>query len=131
MNISLDELPEDIIGVIKEFLPVQTIIWLSKTNYIHYRCTIGVPYSFDSYIRRVIRNDYHFILQTQFNRNYKRWGEHSPWYYKNYTLPSYLDYLNFLCIEHNSQKCREIVKKNTRKNKYRKIRIRNNNTWSN
>ena len=85
MNISLDELPEDIIGVIKEFLPVQTIIWLSKTNYIHYRCTIGVPYSFDSYIRRVIRKDYHFILQTQFNRNYKRWGENSPWYYKNYT----------------------------------------------
>ena len=131
MDISLlDQLPEDMIRVIGDFLPIQTRIWLSRKEYVQYRCTIGIPYSFDSYIRRVIRNDYDFILQIQFNKNYKTWRKGNPWYYKNYTLPSYLDYLNFLCIEHESQKCRKIVKEK-RKRKHKKIRIRNNNTWSN
>ena len=127
----LENLPEDIVGVIGEFLPIRILIYCNKEQYKKYRQSITFFDNFDNYIRRIIRKDFNFILQEQINNKAKMWRSLKSWHYKNYVMPCYIDYLHFLCIDYESQRCREIIKKNLPKNKHRKIRLKNNKTWSN
>ena len=132
MNILLNRLPKDVVNIIGEYIPIQTRIWLSKTEYKKYRCSVGGINLFGGNLRKVIRNDFNFVLQIRLNQYYKKWKKKNTVYYKSFTIPSYIEYLNLLCIEYDSQKCRKLIKeKVSKKNKYRKIRIRNSRIWSN
>ena len=55
----LEKLPEDVVGVIGEFLPLQIAVFLNKTNYENNQAYVS-----PDCIRRIIRNDYHYLFFT-------------------------------------------------------------------
>ena len=82
MDIVLNKrMPEDIIGEISSFLPIEVRIWLSKTDYMKYREGVPIPFLFDNYIRRIIRLDCDFILQCFLKKRAKKWNNIRSWDY--------------------------------------------------
>lgn len=108
-NVSLpDVLNDDVIGVIKSFLPKEIRVWLSKEDYIADHSVIKqmIPINhYDEYIHDTINHDHSFvftqILREQFDKFHK---------WKNFEKNgnrhhSYLTYLRDKCVEKNSFKC--------------------------
>ena len=127
----LEKLPEDVVGVIGEFLPLQRAVFLNKTNYEKNQAYISADC-----IRRIIRNDYHYLFLHKLKFNYKRWNKRHKWYFDGYMFPKYNLYLRYLCIKYGSSKCKETLDLyekeigSFRKNKFKNIRsIRSR--WSN
>ncbi len=108
-NVDLqDVLNDDVIGVIKSFLPRETRVWLTKEDYLANHSVVKqmIPTNrYDQYIHDVIERDHSFvftqILREQFDKFHK---------WKNFEKNgnrhhSYLTYLRDKCVEHNSFKC--------------------------
>ena len=109
VNVNLqDVLNEDVISVIKSFLPRETRVWLSREDYIADHSVIKqmIPANrYDQYIHDVIKHDHSFvftqILREQFDKFHKWKG-----FEKNGDRHhSYLTYLRDKCVEKNSFKC--------------------------
>ena len=136
----LKEMPEDVLGVIYDFLPIATIYTLKKNLFaLHYPTVISrlSPTKFQSYVRNIIRNDYDFQLLYLLKQNFQKWNKQSSWKYKHHTFPSYMVFLKLLSIEYNSTRCRQLIdnylKDNislSKKKKHKKIRHKNIK-WSN
>lgn len=144
-NIKL--LPKDIINFeILPFISSEILLFTCKkyyeNNIIKYRLTNN-NFSYkknglilDSYIKKIIMKGFDYIFQLLINEKYYHWKKIKRYRYKAYLFDTYVDVLNYLCIELDSTKCRILLmsyeKKNdvVRKNKYKKMR-RINNKWSN
>ena len=136
----LAKMPEDIIGVIYEFLPITTLYTLNKNLFsLHYPTVLSTASAtkFKSYVRNIIRNDYDFKLSHLLKLNYQKWNKQSSWKYKRHTFPSYMVFLKLLSTEYNSTRCRQLIDnylKNdlslSKKKKHKKIRHKNIK-WSN
>ena len=100
----LEKLPEDVVGVIGEFLPLQIAVFLNKTNYENNQAYISADC-----IRRIIRNDYHYLFLHKLKFNYKRWNKIRKWIYKNKIYPTFNVYLRYLCIDYESSKCKKTL----------------------
>jgi len=121
------QIPEDIVGLIGEFLPLQISVFLNKENYENNQTAISVLCD-NKNIRKIIRSDYYYLFQHKLKFNYNRWKKIRKWTYKNQIFPTFNDYLRFLCIEYHSSKCKKVLdnyEKNIgcfRKNKFKNIR---------
>jgi hypothetical protein len=112
-NISLqDVLNDDVIGVIKGFLPKETRVWLTKEDYITNHSVIKQlipPNCYDQYIHDVIKHDHSFvftqILREQFDKfhNWKKFMKNGNRHH------SYLTYLRDMCVERKSLKCACVI----------------------
>lgn len=112
-NVDLyDVLNDDVIGVIKSFLPRETRVWLSKEDYIADHSVIKQmipPSRYDQYIHDVIKRDHSFvftqILREQFDKFHKWKG-----FEKNGNRHhSYLTYLRDTCVEKKAFKCACVI----------------------
>jgi hypothetical protein len=124
-------LPDEITMHIYYFISIDTLLWLSKTNYDKYHSNVlhttikQKDKNIYNYIRYIVRTDNYVALNdilsnAQFfgistGNNYK-----IKYKYKKYS--SIFDYLMYLCVENDkpSTKCKNIILnmyKNTHKNK--------------
>jgi len=144
MNLSNfhNKLPEVLCDHIKSYLLLNIIYLTNKKDYIIYKTEINT--SLDSkynnrltksYIIKIIKKDYNFIFNILLNIKFNSWYKAWKIGYQGNSLPCFIELLNCICIENNSEKCRELIKskmkeKGMRKKKHKRIRILNN-TWSN
>lgn len=157
---NIDNLPSDVVNIIKNFLPKNILFYTSKVNfekyYIKFRLLntsdlskkntilniendyfIRKNYLFylksnniskNRYLNMIIRKDYDYILKTIINEKYNRWNNLKNYYYKGNRYPTYIIFLENLCIKYNSNKCRLVInnisKKDSklRKKRYKKIK---------
>ena len=123
----LEKLPEDVVGVIGQFLPLQIAVFLNRKNYENNQTYISQNCD-NKNIRKIIRNDYNYLFYHKLKFNYKRWKKLRKWVYKNQIFPTFNVYLRYLCVEYGSSKCKEtldIYEKEIgsfRKNKFKNIR---------
>ena len=139
-------LPEEIVtNEILKFLGNEKLLFTSKKYYekniIKYRLT-NTKFSYkrigllDNYIKKILINQYDYIFSLLINEKYGHWVKIKNYTYKGYKYKTYIDLLKQLCIEYQSNKCRnsilnyERINGKLRKNKYKKMR-RINNIWSN
>ena len=103
-----DVLNDDVIGVIKSFLPKEIRVWMSKDDYVANHSVIKhmIPANrYDQYIHDVIDKDHSFvftqILREQFDKfhNWKHFEKNGNRHH------SYLTYLRDRCLEKKSMKC--------------------------
>jgi hypothetical protein len=133
----LQKMPEDIVRVVSEFLPIRTIVWLNKEFYIKYYKKIRsmiVPNLYDNYIRDMVRLDNLFVFKFIARENIMRWMWNKNIIYKNISYSNFLSFLNDFTIKNNSTNCRNLLKsifnetclsKNRhKKNRYLNIRWR-------
>lgn len=111
MNIiKLEELPEDIITCIKEYIPLEVIVWLNKENYTNYHSVIynSITLS-ESYIRMLIRGDKYFIFKMVLQDNMTRWYNMKRYTYKHMIFNNYLHFLINYADENNSKNIKNII----------------------
>lgn len=70
---------------------------------------------YDTYIRRIIRNNDYFIFSNLLDICYDKWIHFKKWRYNNMIFDNYLQYINYLCNLYNSGNCKNILKKFVKK----------------
>jgi hypothetical protein len=132
------KLPEDIVPIINDFIPIKITMFLNKKIYLKSRALIRkfVPKNqYENYIRAMIRRDNDFVFALLMQENFERWLFFKNYVYKATMFSNYIYFLLEYSIENESDKCKQVVnryivnsglsknqhKKNTTKN----IRWRN------
>ena len=95
-------LPDDIIMIIKDYIPKKYLIFISKENYISYHSLTKIMIkNYENYIRDMIRRDNDFVFQFIIEENYKIWYDIKQYKYKNMIFKNYLYFLINYCIEND------------------------------
>ena len=113
----INVLPDVLINIIKEYIPLSVFIFTNKTYYFHYHylltqilnkpiCNINC---IENYIRTMIRRDFDFVFEQIIKENYIRWLNHKKYIYKNTKYANYIYFLIDYCIENESDKCRVVL----------------------
>jgi hypothetical protein len=107
----ISDLPNDIIELIKEFIPREKLVFVNTTYYKLYHHNIKklIPL-YDNFIRDMIRRDNEFVFERIIEENIKIWLKKKEYVYKNMIFNNYIYFIMNYCIENNSDRCREILK---------------------
>lgn len=129
-------LNDDVLGVIKSYIPTEKLVWLTKNDYIKHHTVIKrliLPNQYDDYLRDIVKHDCAFVFERilceQFDK-FHAW-KHFDYNYVRYN--SYLSYLREYANKNGSIKCVKIIDEIAHEKgfskkwyKYRGIIIRSN-----
>ena len=106
----INELPEEIIHLIKEYMPATVLAFLNKTNYLSYHFLLkNVIPNYENYIRDVIRRDNNFVFENIIRENYVKWLQNKNYFYKNMLFKNYIYFILYFCIENEASNCRYFI----------------------
>jgi len=106
-------LPEDMVNVIREYIPHKYLIFTNKTNYYQYHSLLRnniIGNQFESYVRDMIRRDNDMAFREIIKENLPIWNKIQNYEYKHHHYPNYILFLLDYCIENESNKCRILIK---------------------
>jgi hypothetical protein len=107
---TINDLPCEIIRLIKEFIPCQKLVFVNSNYYNLYHSTIRnqIPL-YENYIRDMIRKDNDFVFQNIVRENIDSWLKNKQYRYKNMIFNNYIYFILYFCLENNSERCRQIL----------------------
>lgn len=123
-------LPDDMINLIFEFLPIRYKVFLTKKYYYQYHSHIYNYISlYESYLKDMIRRDNIFVFEKIITDHIEKWNKYKKFCYKSYTFSNYNYFVEFLIWEYNAKKCSKIWSEMNKergygKNKHKKNIIR-------
>jgi hypothetical protein len=126
---------DDVLNYIYEFVPNDVKKSLNRSLFKEYSLEYPIK-RLNSFFINIIRQDYSFVLECHLREKFKRWYKLRNWIYKNMVFHNYIEYLKYLCIVYESQKCRNMIRNIEEEiqpeagKKYKKKRIRHTR-WSN
>jgi hypothetical protein len=108
MNLSV--LPDDIIDLIKEFIPRKHLVFVNKSfyNLYHHNIRSNIS-SYENYIRDMIRRDNYLVFEKIIEENIDSWLKNKKYKYKNMSFNNHIYFIVYYCIENNAERCREIT----------------------
>jgi hypothetical protein len=129
----IQQMPEDIIRHIKQFVPLSSLVWLDKKTYLknhHIIYKLISENKYESYVRDMIRKDNQLVISCLMRENFKRWTNYKKYLYKNIIYTNFNYFLLDFCRENNSTNCSNIISeylKDSRlsKNQHKKNVVRN------
>lgn len=151
----INKIPEEVALYIKTFIPKNVLFLTNKYDYnnnimkirfVYHNSNINKLFLYntetayysklDSYINFIIKNDFDYVFERLIYYKYNHWVTIRRYKYKGVSHSNYLTFLNELCIESQSNKCRNVIKNIEKSNpllrKKRHKKIRHiNNTWTN
>ena len=101
----MDTLPEELLNHIYGFIPLHVKCLLSSKSYNKYK-----RFTFDTYVRRLIKKDMYYVFAFVLKNNMKQWCKMKKTRYKNFNYKSKLLFYSFYCIECKSNKCLQKIK---------------------
>lgn len=106
----LKNMPDDILVYIKEYLPLEVLVWLNSENYNTYHYVINkyIP-KYEQYIRCIVRKDYDFVLKRVIYDNFSKWYAMKKYMYKHMVFDNYLRFLVEYANENHSSKSKYII----------------------
>ena len=106
----IDKLPDELIDIIKEYLPIHVTTFLNKSFYNnnHHFLKKFIP-NYESYTRDMVRKNNNFVFDFICKENFKKWLFIKKYHYKSIIFLNYVYFLLYLCNENNSSQCREIL----------------------
>lgn len=107
---NIDKLPSDIVNIIKEYIPLTSLVFTNKDNYLKYHYLLKIKLQ-EYCIRNMIRRDYDFVFERILNENYKKWIMLKHYMYKNIIYGNYIYFLKDYCLMNESYKCRNKLNK--------------------
>ena len=108
---NITKLPEELIKIIHNFLPIQAIDFTNKQNYNLYHPYIKKYISnYENYIRDTMRRDNSFVFEKIMRENYKKWVEIKNYVYKKMIFKNYIYFAINYCIDNESTKCNYLLK---------------------
>ena len=106
----ISDLPNEIIDLIKEFIPREKLVFVNSGYYKLYHHTIKkyIPL-YSNYIRDIIRRDNEYVFEEVVKENIELWFKKKEYFYKNMIFDNYIYFIMNYCIENNSERCRDIL----------------------
>ena len=106
----VNNLPEVIVDLIKEYVPKYMFVFTNRENYELYHPFI-TPYIKDYYdfIKDTIIRDNEFVFDTIIRENYIKWLIIKQYRYKNMIFLNYMYFMIHICIENESDNCRKVI----------------------
>jgi len=107
---NISDLPDDIINLIKEFLPRQKLVFTNKSfyNLYHYTIRKSIPL-YENYVRDIVRRDNEFVFEKVVEENINLWIKNKQYRYKNMVFNNYIYFIMNFCIDNDSERCRLIL----------------------
>jgi hypothetical protein len=106
----INKLPNEIINIIKDYIPKSELVFTDKKNYFLYHHLIKSKIkNYENYIRDMIRRDNDFVFKLILRENYNKWCEIKQYRYKNMILKNYVYFTINYCIENDSNNCRNVI----------------------
>ena len=104
---NLNNLPIEIIDIIKDYIPLLTFVFLNKEYYFKYHnlFTESIKSKSENYIRTMIRQDNDFVINGLFYESSVKWLSMYNYYYKGCIYINYLYFLLHYSIDNESEKC--------------------------
>jgi len=107
---NVNKLPQELINLIKEYIPKKSFVFTNRVNYLLYHYLIKKSIkNYENYIRNTIKRDNDFVFYMIFIENYHRWCEIKQYIYKNMVFKNYVYFTINYCIENDSNNCRNII----------------------
>ena len=131
-----NQIPDELIDIIKSYLPIKSVVFLNKVNYLQHHSLVRNFISrsqLENYIRDMLRRDCVFVFNQILCENYKKWMKINHYVHNQVMYYNYIFFIKDYCIQHESPKCRQIVndfltEKGLSKNKH-KNNIHKNKRW--
>jgi len=129
----IEELPEDLVNIIKSYIPIQ---YLALTNKFYWNSWYNCSYFNklqSSYWRFILRNDNNFVFEKYLTNALPYFLKEKRIIYKSQIYPRRLELVNYLInYTFDSQKCKIILETfmKTKRLGFKKIRVKLNK-WSN
>jgi len=111
---NINKLPQVLVDIINSYIPYNIKVLLNKSYYIKYHKEIRKYIDrrqIENYIRTMVRQDNNFVFNYLLVENYRKWLNMKNYYYKSSIYGNYLCFLESYCIENESDKCKELIKK--------------------
>jgi hypothetical protein len=105
-------MPREIVDLIKQYIPLQCLLLLSKTYYLNFHSRIRsliLPGNFEKYIRATVNRDHSFVFDRILRENFERWSLMKSYMHKNKTYSNYVYFIKAFCMENDSDKCYQII----------------------
>lgn len=107
----INELPDELINIIKDYIPKIYLVFVNKTDYLLYHYILKTYITkYEDYIRRIIILDYDFVFKNIVRDNYNKWLKMKNVMYKNFIFKNYIYFIINFCIENDSSKCYIFIK---------------------
>lgn len=131
-----NKIPDELIYIIKSYLPIKSILFLNKEIYLQHHSIIRkfIPrMQVENYIRDIVRRDNYFVFNQILRENYIKWLQIKHYINKQVIYCNYIFFIKDYCIQHHSPKCRQIIndlliEEGLSKNQY-KNNIHKNKRW--
>jgi hypothetical protein len=105
--------PNEIISIIKSFIPNISLVFVDKEHYTKYhfllKYLIVKKNNYEKYIRNIIRRDYDFAFQHILNDNIEHFLNIKHYPYKDIIYKNYLYFLSDYCIQNEATNCRKVL----------------------
>ena len=106
----INNLPEVIVDLIKEYIPKNVLAFTNRENYNLYHSFIAnYIRDYESYIRDMILRDNEIVFSRIVREKYLRWFEIKQYRYKNMVFKNYFYFIINFCIENDSDNCRKVI----------------------
>jgi len=109
---NIKNLPEVLVDIIYEYVPMKTKIFLNKNNYIDNHTMVKGfidKRQYENYIRCMIRRDNSFVFSFIINENIHIWSRLRKFLYKGYIYRNYIFFLYDYCIDNESSRCKQLI----------------------
>ncbi len=128
---NINKLPDEIIRLIKDYIPKLSLVFLNKEYYHKYHSLFiqSIKNSSELYIRKMIRQDNDFVINNLFYESIIHWISMRDYYYKDCVYSNYLYFLLHYSIDNDSEKCIKLLNNlikelGFKKNQHKKKTIR-------
>jgi len=106
----IHKLPEELVGLIKDYVPKKEFIFTNRENYnLHHHLMPINQRDLYNYVKDVIHRDNEFVLNTIIRENYIKWIDKGIIYYKNAKYANYLYFILNYAIKCEAENCLKII----------------------
>jgi hypothetical protein len=106
----INQLPYEVINLIKEYIPNKNIVFVNKKFYLLYHNLIKISIiNYENYNRDMIRRDNEMVFNMILRENYNKWCEIKQYRYKNMIFINYIYFIIYYCIEYDSNNCSNVI----------------------
>lgn len=104
----MNNIPDEIIQMIKEYIPHRILCQTNRMNYITYHVSLKncIP-MYEKYVRHMIQKDMVYVFEQIVRENIEQWLTNRQYRYKNMKFNGYIHFIIYFCIEHNAENCRK------------------------
>jgi len=107
---NINNLPEVIVDLIKEYIQKVRLVFTNRENYdLYHSLIINSIKNYDNYVRDMIRRDNEFVFNKIIREKYQKWCDIKEYRYKNMVFKNYFYFIINFCIENESDNCRKKI----------------------